>query len=98
MTGRSARRLRLLAFALPLLAVLLPGYAAVARGDAVPVPSAEAAVITLSTRAAFPVIWRAEDGVILRFHGLLSLWSDALWYWALDFHPADADTWAWLGQ
>jgi hypothetical protein len=52
----------------------------------------------LSTRAMFPVVWQADDGSLLHFHGMLTLWSDYLWYWALDFHPADAATWAWLGQ
>ncbi|MGI8553113.1 MAG: hypothetical protein ACR2PL_20350, partial [Dehalococcoidia bacterium] len=51
---------------------------------------------TLSTRATFPVLWRADDGALLSFHGILSLWSDYLWYWALDWHPADAKTWEWL--
>ncbi len=50
MTGRSALRLRLLAFALLLAAALLPGHATVVRGDAITtVPSAEEAVITLKS-------------------------------------------------
>ncbi|MGI8553106.1 MAG: hypothetical protein ACR2PL_20315 [Dehalococcoidia bacterium] len=30
--------------------------------------------------------------------GILSLWSDYLWYWALDWHPADAATWECLAR
>ncbi len=52
----------------------------------------------LSTRAVVPVLWRTEDGTLLTFHGVLSLWCTHLWYWALDWHPADAATWVWLGE
>jgi transcriptional regulator with XRE-family HTH domain len=50
----------------------------------------------LSTRATYPVVWQTEEGTVLTFHGMLTLWSNYLWYWALDWHPADAATWAWF--
>jgi transcriptional regulator with XRE-family HTH domain len=55
-----------------------------------------AAEPALSTRATSPVLWKVDGVAILTFHGVLSLWSDYLWYWALDLHPADGVTWAWL--
>ena len=52
----------------------------------------------LSTRAVSPVVWRQANGRLLTFHGVISLWSDIAWYWAFDWHPADAATWEWLSR
>lgn len=59
---------------------------------------AESPAPGMSTRAVVPVRWQNEDGTLLSFHGVLSLWSDVLWYWALDLHPVDAGTWGWFGS
>ena len=51
---------------------------------------------TLSTRVVYPLVWQHADGTVLSFNGVVSLWCDYLWYWAIDWHPADAATWGWL--
>lgn len=56
----------------------------------------QAPASALSTRATFPLFWRHDDGTLLNFHAVLGLWNDVLWYWALDWHPADVATWSWL--
>jgi transcriptional regulator with XRE-family HTH domain len=44
----------------------------------------------------FEVRWRTGNGVPLRFHCVLSSWSDFDAVWAFDWHPADGATWNWL--
>ena len=51
---------------------------------------------TLSTRVVYPFVWQHADGTVLSFNGVVSLWCDYLWYWAIDWHPADTATWEWL--
>jgi transcriptional regulator with XRE-family HTH domain len=47
-------------------------------------------------RVTFPVVWQADDGTPLVFHGLIFAWSAYDRRWAMDWHPADAATWQWL--
>ena len=49
-----------------------------------------------TARVATALHWRAADGSTLRFAAVLSLWSAHEGLWALDLHPADAATLAWL--
>lgn len=49
-------------------------------------------------RITFPVVWQADDGTPLVFHGLIFAWSAYDRRWAMDWHPADATTWRWFSQ
>lgn len=49
-------------------------------------------------RITFPLHWRASDGTGLSFHGLVSGWAALSGYWAIDLHPANAETFEWLDR
>lgn len=50
-----------------------------------------------SVRAYVPLVWCHADGTPLSFNCVLAPWNPMLGVWAIDWHPADADTWEWLG-
>jgi len=47
-------------------------------------------------RVVFSIRSRRADGALLRFNCQLGPWDQRSPYWALDWHPADAETWNWL--
>jgi transcriptional regulator with XRE-family HTH domain len=49
-------------------------------------------------RVTFPATWRLHDGTLLRFHTVVSVWSEFDGAWAIDWFPADGATWAWLAR
>lgn len=49
-------------------------------------------------RIVAPLEWLASDGNLLRFNTTITVWSAFDDVWAVDLHPADADTWRWLGE
>ncbi len=51
----------------------------------------------LCARVSFPLQCHTR-GAQLRFNALLTTWNLYDPRWAIDLHPADAATWAWLGQ
>ena len=53
------------------------------------------APLEAASRTVFPVRWRAEDGAVLSFQGVLT-WQYYGMAWAMDWHPADRATWEWL--
>jgi hypothetical protein len=50
----------------------------------------------LRTRISFPLQWLSDDGQSLNFQMLLTPWNEVDPGWALDWHPADAETWEWF--
>lgn len=48
-----------------------------------------------ASRVTFPLAWRADDGEVVAFHAVVS-WQYYGVAWAMDWHPADDATWAWL--
>ena len=52
----------------------------------------------LVSRVVFPLVWRHRDGTVLAFNIVVARWNAEHPgpYWVLDWHPADAVTWAWL--
>lgn len=57
-----------------------------------------APLAALAERVAVPLVWQHDDGTILAFACIVSLWSAYDTLWAIDLHPADAATWAWLNR
>ena len=57
----------------------------------------EAKPPVLASRITFPVVWRRDGGEVLAFHAVVS-WLNYDMAWAMDWHPADAATWAWLAN
>ena len=57
----------------------------------------EAPAPVLTGHAVVPLVWQHSDGAVLAFHVVLDppLGSGAPW--VIDWHPADAVTWQWLG-
>jgi len=49
-------------------------------------------------RILVPVHWRTEEQIELNFNVLISPWNAVDPAWAVDWHPADAATWEWLGR
>ncbi|MCZ2108336.1 MAG: helix-turn-helix transcriptional regulator [Dehalococcoidia bacterium] len=47
----------------------------------------------LRARHVFPLSWRISDGTLLDFHVIISQWNDIDPAWAMDWHPANAETW-----
>lgn len=55
----------------------------------------DAAASPAASRITFPLVWQADDGEVLAFHVVVS-WQYYGVAWAMDCHPADAATWAWV--
>lgn len=51
-----------------------------------------------TARVVFPLIWRHDRGEVLAFNVIVAPWSAFDDAWAIDWHPADAETWTWLGN
>lgn len=45
-------------------------------------------------RVAVPIEWAADDGEVQRWHCFLTRWNARDYWWAIDWHPANAAAWA----
>ncbi len=50
------------------------------------------------SRVVFPLVWRHGDGTLLSFICVIGSWTAHHRLWAIDWHPADAESWEWFAK
>lgn len=58
----------------------------------------DAPAVASTFRIVAPLYWQTAEAQVLAFTSVLSLWSGTDTIWALDWHPTEGETWAWLAQ
>lgn len=49
-------------------------------------------------RVVLPLVWHHDDGTLLAFICVIGSWTAHHRLWAIDWHPADAESWDWFAK